>query len=163
MTSIFRSFRPASEYGQKFCAALYFTTNFCHIRSGNQLVFEDGLIFYFGSQSSESLFYQLSSQLLLFLVVESRVAQRMRNSDSRNDSTILLAPTVMEIGVTVQMWTTGSPALSISLTIVAPQRVQVPHVLVRITASTPSAISLFAISAAYAFADATAVPLPTVA
>lgn len=55
--------------------------------------------------------------------------------------TILLAPTVMEIGVTVQTCTTGMPALSISLTIVAPQRVQVPHVEVRITAPTPSATS----------------------
>lgn len=55
--------------------------------------------------------------------------------------TILLAPTVMEIGVTVHIWTTGMPALSISLTIVAPQRVQVPQVEVMITASTPAASS----------------------
>jgi len=39
------------------------------------------------------------------------------------------------------MCTTGNPALSISLTSVAPQRVQVPHVEVNITASTPSAIN----------------------
>ena len=76
--------------------------------------------------------------------------------------TILFAPTVMEIGVTVQMCTTGIPALSTSLTIVEPQRVQVPHVEVRITASTPSALSFAENSAANAFADATAVPFPVV-
>ena len=48
--------------------------------------------------------------------------------------TIRFAPTVMEMGVTVHICTTGMPARSISLTIVAPQRVQVPHVLVMITA-----------------------------
>ena len=46
--------------------------------------------------------------------------------------------TVSEMGVTVQTCTTGRPARSISLTIVAPQRVQVPQVLVRIMALTPS-------------------------
>jgi hypothetical protein len=34
----------------------------------------------------------------------------------------------------VQQWATGIPTLSISFTIVAPQRVQVPQVDVRITA-----------------------------
>ena len=55
------------------------------------------------------------------------------------------------------------PALSISFTIVAPQRVQVPQVEVRITASTPSAFNFCEYSAANAFADATDVPFPTVA
>lgn len=50
--------------------------------------------------------------------------------------TIRFAPTVNEIGVTVHMCTTGRPARSISFTNVAPQRVQVPHVEVRITAAT---------------------------
>ena len=50
--------------------------------------------------------------------------------------TIRFAPTVREIGVTVHMCTTGKPALSISFTIVAPQRVQVPQVEVSITAET---------------------------
>ena len=76
--------------------------------------------------------------------------------------TILLAPTVSEIGTTVQMCTTGMPALSISLTIVAPQRVQVPQVEVSITASTLSATSSLAKVAAYFFALATDVPLPVV-
>lgn len=76
--------------------------------------------------------------------------------------TILFAPTVIEIGVTVQICTTGIPALSISFTIVAPQRVQVPQVEVRITASTPSAFNFCEYSAANAFADATDVPFPTV-
>ena len=76
--------------------------------------------------------------------------------------TIRFAPTVMEIGVTVQICTTGIPALSISFTIVAPQRVQVPQVEVRMTASTPSARSFLENSAAKAFAEATAVPFPVV-
>lgn len=49
-----------------------------------------------------------------------------------------------------------------TFTIVAPQRVQVPQVEVRITASTPSALLLAENSAANAFADATAVPFPVV-
>jgi hypothetical protein len=47
---------------------------------------------------------------------------------------ILGAPYVLEIAVMAQMWTVGIPALSISLLIVAPQRVHVPQVEVRITA-----------------------------
>jgi hypothetical protein len=62
--------------------------------------------------------------------------------------TILLAPTVMEMGVTVQICTTGIPARSISLTIVAPQRVQVPHVEVRMTADMLASFSSLPISAA---------------
>ena len=60
--------------------------------------------------------------------------------------TMRLAPTVFEIGTIEQMCTAGKPARSNSLTIVAPQRVQVPHVEVRMTACTPSLISLAAIS-----------------
>ena len=76
--------------------------------------------------------------------------------------TIRLAPTVMEMGVTVHMCTTGMPARSISFTIVAPQRVQVPQVEVMMTASTPAASIFWAYSAAKALDEATAVPLPTV-
>lgn len=74
-----------------------------------------------------------------------------------------LAPTVSEIGTIEQQWTTVSPILSISLTIVAPQRVQVPQVEVRMTACTPSATSLLPISMPNFFALATEVALPTVA
>ena len=77
--------------------------------------------------------------------------------------TILLAPTVNEIGTTVHICTTGIPTLSISFTIVAPQRVQVPQVDVSITACTPSLTSSCAKVAANFFALATDVPLPTVA
>ena len=76
--------------------------------------------------------------------------------------TIRFAPTVNEIGTTVQMCTTGSPHLSISFTIVAPQRVQVPQVEVSITASTPAETNSLPLAAAYSFALATAVPFPTV-
>lgn len=77
--------------------------------------------------------------------------------------TMRLAPTVREMGVTVQTWTTGIPTRSISFTIVAPQRVQVPQVLVRMTAWTPSLTNSWAISAAKDLALATEVPFPTVA
>lgn len=50
----------------------------------------------------------------------------------------------MEIGVTVQMCTIGIPAASIRFTIVAPQRVQVPQVEVRMA---PWIFSLFSSSA----------------
>jgi len=75
---------------------------------------------------------------------------------------ILLAPTVRDTGVIVHMCVTGIPALSISLTNVAPQRVQVPHVEVKITASTPSANNSLAVSSPNFLVEATAVPLPTV-
>ena len=76
--------------------------------------------------------------------------------------TIRFAPTVLLIGTTVQMWTIGRPTRSISFTIVAPQRVQVPQVEVMMTASTPSSFIFAAYSSAKAFELATAVPLPTV-
>ena len=50
--------------------------------------------------------------------------------------TIRLAPTVWEMGTMEQTCTVGIPARSSSLTIVAPQRVQVPQVEVRMTACT---------------------------
>ncbi len=77
--------------------------------------------------------------------------------------TILIAPTVFEIGTTVQICTVKIPALSISFTIVAPQRVQVPQVEVRITALTSASISSLAIALAYFLALAMEVPFPTVA
>ncbi len=60
------------------------------------------------------------------------------------------------------MCTTAIPVASIAFTIVAPQRVQVPQVDVRITASTPSFLSLSPISALNFFELATEVPFPTV-
>ncbi len=75
---------------------------------------------------------------------------------------IRAAPTVTEIGVTVHTWAAGIPAFSNSLTIVAPQRVQVPQVEVMITASTPSALSWRTISAPMRVASATEVELPVV-
>lgn len=77
--------------------------------------------------------------------------------------TMRFAPTVLDMGTILQMWTAGIPALSISLAIVAPQRVQVPHVEVMMTAWTPSLTRSFAISSANRRAFATDVPFPTVA
>lgn len=76
--------------------------------------------------------------------------------------TIRLAPTVREMGTIEARCATGNPARSISLTSVAPQRVSVPQVEVRITPSTPADFN----SAAIAFPNlselATEVALPTV-
>lgn len=76
--------------------------------------------------------------------------------------TILFAPIVFEIGTTVQICTTGMPTRSISFTIVAPQRVQVPHVDVRITAPILSSLSFPTKSSPNAFAFPVAVPVPVV-
>jgi hypothetical protein len=77
--------------------------------------------------------------------------------------TMRFAPTVFEMVMMEQTCAVGSPARSSSLTIVAPQRVQVPHVLVSITACTPSFTSRGAISVPNRRAWATEVALPTVA
>ena len=77
--------------------------------------------------------------------------------------TIRLAPTVFDMVTIEQTWAVGRPALSSSFASVAPQRVQVPHVLVSTTAWTPSLISSGAISVPNRRAWATAVALPTVA
>ncbi len=77
--------------------------------------------------------------------------------------TILIAPpTVFEIGVTVQICATGIPILSISLTIVAPQRVQVPQVLVIIAPFISAAFNSLAISSPILVASATDVEFPVV-
>ncbi len=76
--------------------------------------------------------------------------------------TILFAPTDFEIVVIVAMCTTGIPKRSISLTIVAPQRVQVPHVLVIITPSTLASLSSLPISFPNLTELPTAVPVPVV-
>jgi hypothetical protein len=60
--------------------------------------------------------------------------------------TILFAPTVVATGIKLHIKTIGIPALSISFTIVAPQRVQVPQVDVIITPSTLSSINFATIS-----------------
>lgn len=52
--------------------------------------------------------------------------------------TILFAPTLKAIDVKAVTWAFGIPALSSSFDIVAPQRVQVPQVVVRIAAITPA-------------------------
>lgn len=72
------------------------------------------------------------------------------------------APTDSEMGVTVATWAAGIPALSMAFTIVAPQRVHVPHVLVRIAPSTPAATSSAAISSPIRVASATEVEFPVV-
>ena len=58
-----------------------------------------------------------------------------------------LAPTRSAMLMSAVMMTTGIPARSISLASVAPLRVPVPHVAVRITASTPCRFMSWAISA----------------
>jgi hypothetical protein len=76
---------------------------------------------------------------------------------------ILFAPTGFEMGTMVQICTVKIPSFSSSFAIVAPQRVQDPHVELMMTALTPSLRRSFAISWANFLALATEVPLPTVA
>ena len=75
---------------------------------------------------------------------------------------IRLAPTARAMEVMVQICTVGIPARSNSLVIVAPQRVPVPQVEVRITACTPSAINRRAISWPNFLPFSKVVPLPVV-
>lgn len=76
--------------------------------------------------------------------------------------TILLEPTVFATGIRLHICTIGNPAFSTSFTIVAPQRVQVPHVETIITPSTPSSFRYGMISFAILSASACVVPVPTV-
>lgn len=76
--------------------------------------------------------------------------------------TILTAPTVFEIGVTVHICAAGIPTLSTSFTIVAPQRVHVPQVDVIIAPSIPASNSSCAISFPILVASATEVEFPVV-
>jgi len=76
--------------------------------------------------------------------------------------TILKTPTALAIDVIVQIWLVGRPARSSSFVIVAPQRVPVPQVEVRMTACTPSSFSLAAISLPNLLAFSIVVPLPVV-
>ena len=76
--------------------------------------------------------------------------------------TILLAPTVKETGTKLHIWTIVKPALSNTFTMVAPQRVQVPHVEPRTIALTQSSLRRGTISVAIRLASASVVPVPTV-
>ncbi len=77
-------------------------------------------------------------------------------------ATSRLTPTVFETGIKLAIWTMVMPAFSISLAIVAPQRVQVPQVEVRIAARIPFFFSCSAISLPIRAASACVVPVPTV-
>ena len=76
--------------------------------------------------------------------------------------TIRFAPTITATGVIVDTCTVGRPARSSSLAIAAPQRVLVPQVEVRMTASTPAALSLAAISRPMRWLWASVVATPVV-
>ena len=58
---------------------------------------------------------------------------------------ILLEPTISATRATADKWAVGIPALSISFVSVAPQRVLVPQVEVRMTPETPSYLRFSAI------------------
>jgi len=77
--------------------------------------------------------------------------------------TIRFAPTDFEIGTIVQIWTAGMPQPSICFTIVAPQRVSVPQVEVRIIPSIfPSLAISFPITLPNKVARSTGILFPTV-
>ena len=71
-------------------------------------------------------------------------------------------PTDLAISTTAQICVTGMPTRSISLTIVDPQRVLVPHVEVRMAAVMPLSSRDCAIFSPFAFAAATLAQLPQV-
>ena len=72
-------------------------------------------------------------------------------------------PATLAIEVMAARWAAGMPFFSIIFASVAPQRVDVPQVLVTRTAWTPSAISALAISSPIRSAWVTVVPVPVVA
>ena len=76
--------------------------------------------------------------------------------------TIRLAPTVVAMEVMVHSCTVGIPARSNSRVSAAPQRVPVPHVETRRTASTWAALSSFAIPSPICLALAKLVAKPVV-
>jgi len=80
----------------------------------------------------------------------------------RTPLTTRLAPTLSASAGSALSVATGMPARSISLLIVAPQRLQVPQVATSSTPATPWAFSSSAICDPKRFASATAVPLPVV-
>ena len=75
---------------------------------------------------------------------------------------ILLDPTIWATGVIAQICAVGIPAFSSSLTIVAPQRVDVPQVEVRITPETPFARSSLAITCPNLLITSTILATPVV-
>ncbi len=111
----------------------------------------------------------------------ARAAKALRNCDRRQASSssgervgsptgwgmrpearMRFAPAFCAIDVMAVSSTAGSPARSISLASVAPQRVPVPQVLVTMAAWTPSAMSCLAMALPMADAFVTLVPVPTV-
>lgn len=79
------------------------------------------------------------------------------------DGRMRFAPTVLEMGTMVHTCTVGMPFFSRALVSVAPQRVSVPQVEVRMAPCTLFASRSLAISSPNRSALATAVALPTVA
>ena len=75
---------------------------------------------------------------------------------------ILLLPVTFATGVMFVIWAVGIPDFSSSLTIVAPQRVQLPQVLTKITPSTFSSFSVCEISLPMRRASLRAVRFPVV-
>ena len=77
-------------------------------------------------------------------------------------NTILLAPTLNAMEVKAVTTALGIPALSSSFEIVAPQRVQVPQVVVIIAAETPASFKAFAMEAPMEILLSILVPIPQV-
>jgi hypothetical protein len=76
--------------------------------------------------------------------------------------TMRFAPTIVAIVGSDVTNTVGTPARSISFASTDPQRVPVPQVPERRTASTPASLSSAAISCPNRVEDPTGVPLPVV-
>ena len=75
---------------------------------------------------------------------------------------ILFDPTICATGTMAQIWAVGIPTFSISFVSVAPQRVLVPQVEVKITPETPAVLSSPAIFSPSFFITSTMQATPVV-
>lgn len=89
--------------------------------------------FRFFFQHVESFFQAFLAIFEFLLLRQFRVPKDVQDAVAPEDP---VTADPLEISVRFVTWMTGMPARSISFVITAPQREDVPHVLVRMTAST---------------------------
>ena len=91
-----------------------------------------------GRQGIQGLIHELAAQLLFFFGPQFRIAQRVRDGHCGHDA---VGPDAQRNGNDGTCTTGTSAVSSMLLASVAPQRVHVPQVEVRITPSTCAALS----------------------
>ena len=117
------------------------------------IFFKNSLLCYRSLKSLECSSYKFLTNLVGLFFTLSWISKWIRNTNSRDNS--------------IRTDCSGNrnnctPYFSIPLTIVAPQRVQVPQVLTRRTASTCSSTNFLPISSPNLAAEFVAVPVPVV-